>query len=60
MLFPLNTYHSVTKVLSSDPLKVLSIQSPQFTGDDRVFKKLEKIFIKKIGLGPIFFVLNSR
>ncbi len=34
---PDQTPHSVTKVLSKKPLKVLSIQSPLFDGSDRVF-----------------------
>lgn len=38
IVIPFNTYHSVIKVLSAEPLKVLSIQSPEFLGDDRVFK----------------------
>lgn len=33
---PENAVHSV-KVTSSLPMKVLSIQSPEFSGDDRVF-----------------------
>lgn len=33
---PEKTVHSV-KVTSSQPMKVLSVQSPEFTGDDRVF-----------------------
>ncbi|MEX1001729.1 MAG: cupin domain-containing protein [Crocinitomicaceae bacterium] len=33
---PKNTPHAV-KVLSSRPLKVLSIQSPKFDGEDRIF-----------------------
>lgn len=34
---PKGTQHSVTKVLSKKPLKVISIQSPNFDGTDRVF-----------------------
>jgi mannose-6-phosphate isomerase-like protein (cupin superfamily) len=34
---PKGTIHSVTQVLSDEPLKVLSIQSPQFLGKDRIF-----------------------
>lgn len=34
---PKGTVHSVTQVLSEEPLKVLSIQSPQFDGKDRIF-----------------------
>lgn len=33
---PENTVHSV-KVTSSVPMKVLSVQSPEFSGDDRIF-----------------------
>ena len=36
---PKGTLHSVTKVLSKKPLKVLSIQSPLFDGSDRIFTK---------------------
>jgi mannose-6-phosphate isomerase-like protein (cupin superfamily) len=34
---PKGTHHSVEKVLSKKPLKVLSIQSPYFDGKDRIF-----------------------
>lgn len=34
---PKGTQHAVTKVLSKKPLKVISIQSPNFDGTDRVF-----------------------
>jgi mannose-6-phosphate isomerase-like protein (cupin superfamily) len=34
---PFGTTHSVTRVLSRKPLKVISIQSPNFDGTDRVF-----------------------
>ena len=34
---PKGTTHSVTKVFSKKPLKVLSIQAPHFDGSDRVF-----------------------
>jgi mannose-6-phosphate isomerase-like protein (cupin superfamily) len=34
---PMGVHHSVTKVFGRKPLKVLSIQSPRFTGVDRVF-----------------------
>ena len=34
---PKGTPHSVTQVLSEEPLKVLSVQSPNFDGLDRVF-----------------------
>jgi quercetin dioxygenase-like cupin family protein len=33
---PMGTIHSVNKVLSRKPLKVISIQSPRFDGTDRV------------------------
>ena len=33
---PRNTVHSVL-VTSKDPLKVISIQAPEFKGDDRIF-----------------------
>jgi len=36
---PMNTRHAVTKVLSRKPLKVISIQSPQFDGTDRIIIK---------------------
>lgn len=35
---PQNTFHSL-KVNSTKPMKVLSIQSPEFLGKDRVFEK---------------------
>ena len=35
---PKNTFHSL-KVSSTTPIKVLSVQSPEFLGKDRVFKK---------------------
>ena len=34
---PENTFHSL-KVTSNNPMKVLSIQSPEFLGKDRVFE----------------------
>jgi mannose-6-phosphate isomerase-like protein (cupin superfamily) len=34
---PKGTHHSVERVLSRKPLKVLSIQSPYFDGKDRIF-----------------------
>lgn len=34
---PEGTHHSVVRVLSKNPLKVLSIQSPYFDGKDREF-----------------------
>ena len=33
---PMNTVHSV-KVISKEPLKVISVQAPEFIGKDRVF-----------------------
>lgn len=36
IFIPKNTIHSV-KVKSKNPLKVISIQAPEFKGDDRVF-----------------------
>jgi mannose-6-phosphate isomerase-like protein (cupin superfamily) len=35
---PKNTWHSV-KVISKTPLKVISVQSPNFDGKDRIFKE---------------------
>ena len=35
--FPKGVKHSIIKVTSSKPLKVISVQSPQFIGKDRVF-----------------------
>ncbi len=35
---PQNTFHSL-KVTSEVPMKVLSVQSPEFLGKDRVFEK---------------------
>lgn len=37
LTLPMNTIHEVTKVISKEPLKVLSVQSPEFFGKDRVF-----------------------
>lgn len=34
---PKGTQHSITQITSETPLKVLSIQSPLFKGEDRVF-----------------------
>jgi mannose-6-phosphate isomerase-like protein (cupin superfamily) len=34
---PKGSIHSVTKVYGKKPLKVLSIQSPEFRGKDRIF-----------------------
>ena len=38
IVVPKNTWHGV-KVSSETPMKVISIQSPEFKGLDRVFKK---------------------
>ena len=38
IFIPKNTFHAV-KVTSSIPLKVISIQTPLFDGNDRVFKE---------------------
>ena len=37
IFIPMNTAHSVLEVKSDQALKVLSIQSPEFKGEDRVF-----------------------
>ncbi len=37
LFVPFNTWHAV-KVISEEPLKVLSVQSPGFDGSDRIFK----------------------
>jgi mannose-6-phosphate isomerase-like protein (cupin superfamily) len=37
IFIPKNTFHSV-KVISAIPLKILSVQSPQFDGSDRIYK----------------------
>lgn len=37
-IIPQNTFHAV-KVTSTTPLKLISIQSPYFNGDDRIFEK---------------------
>ena len=34
---PLGSVHSVNKVTSEKPLKVISVQAPEFLGEDRVF-----------------------
>ena len=39
-VIPQNTYHSL-KVTSKKPMKVLSVQSPEFLGKDRVFEDVE-------------------
>lgn len=39
---PKGSIHSVTKVYGRKPLKVLSIQSPEFLGKDRIFVEDEK------------------
>jgi mannose-6-phosphate isomerase-like protein (cupin superfamily) len=36
---PMNTAHEVIRVISKKPLKVFSIQSPNFDGKDRYFVK---------------------
>lgn len=41
VFIPKNTWHAV-KVTSATPMQVLSIQSPGFYGEDRVFKTLKK------------------
>ena len=38
IVIPINTWHGVT-VSSKNPMKVISIQSPEFKGIDRVFKE---------------------
>ena len=35
---PVGTWHSVIEVRSKEPIKVLSIQTPRFSGKDRVMK----------------------
>lgn len=35
---PAGTWHSVIEVRSKDPIKVLSIQTPRFSGKDRIMK----------------------
>ena len=37
IIIPKNTWHGVV-VKSKEPMKVISIQSPEFTGNDRIFK----------------------
>lgn len=37
-IIPQNTFHAV-KVTSTTPLKLISIQSPYFNGDDRIFEE---------------------
>jgi len=39
---PKGSIHSVTKVYGKKPLKVLSIQSPEFMGKDRIFVESAK------------------
>jgi mannose-6-phosphate isomerase-like protein (cupin superfamily) len=39
---PKGSIHSVTKVYGKKPLKVLSIQSPEFKGKDRIFVESKK------------------
>ena len=36
---PKNTYHSL-KVTSKNPVKVISVQAPEFFGKDRIFKEI--------------------
>jgi len=38
IVIPKNTYHSLN-VTSTKPVKVISVQAPEFLGKDRVFKK---------------------
>jgi len=38
IVIPKNTWHGV-KVNSTNPMKVISVQSPEFIGKDRVFKE---------------------
>jgi mannose-6-phosphate isomerase-like protein (cupin superfamily) len=38
VFIPKNTFHSV-KVTSTKPLKVLSVQSPEFDGSDRIWEQ---------------------
>ncbi|MEH0154322.1 cupin domain-containing protein [Limibacter armeniacum] len=37
IFIPKGTPHAVIKVMGNKPLKVLSVQSPKFTGEDRIF-----------------------
>jgi len=37
IIIPKNTWHGVV-VKSKEPMKVISIQSPEFIGNDRIFK----------------------
>tara|TARA_B100000900_G_scaffold412042_1_gene433011 strand:- start:1572 stop:1973 length:402 start_codon:yes stop_codon:yes gene_type:complete len=37
IIIPKNTWHGVV-VKSKEPMKVISIQSPEFVGNDRIFK----------------------
>ena len=37
IIIPKNTWHGV-EVKSKEPMKVISIQSPEFIGNDRIFK----------------------
>jgi len=38
LFIPKNTWHAV-KVISDEPMRVMSVQSPRFNGEDRIFKK---------------------
>jgi mannose-6-phosphate isomerase-like protein (cupin superfamily) len=40
-VLPENKYHSL-KVTSKKPMKVISVQTPEFFGKDRIFKEEEK------------------
>ncbi len=40
IIIPKNTWHGL-KVNSKEPMKVISIQSPEFKGIDRIFKERE-------------------
>lgn len=40
-VIPKNTYHAV-EVTSKKPLKVVSIQAPKFTGEDRIYESKKK------------------
>lgn len=41
VFIPKGTWHAV-KVTSEEPMQVLSVQSPGFYGEDRIFKPLKK------------------
>lgn len=40
-VIPPNTFHRV-KVISTTPLKLISIQSPNFNGEDRIFEEKQQ------------------